>query len=247
MTNGGTIPNTAVAVTGNLTVTQQTKAGYVVLAPSPGGTTSTINFPVGDNRANGVTVALSGSGKLNAVYKAPTGAHTQLLFDVTGYFENGAGGAKFHSITPERVLDTRVGTGLSGVFHANTGRDFQVTNGGTIPNTAVAVTGNITVTQQTKGGYVVLAPAAGGTTSTINFPVGDNRANGVTVPLSGSGQLNAVYKGPAGATTQLLFDVTGYFQNGAGGLAVVPAGAPAGARHPGRDWPERPVPCQHRP
>jgi PKD repeat protein len=211
VTNGGTIPNNAVAVTGNLTVTQQTKGGYIILAPAGGSTTSTINFPAGDNRANGVTVALSGSGQLNAVYKASAGATAHLLFDVTGYFVAGTSGASYFPLAPTRVLDTRIGTGLSGVFHANTARNFQVTNGGSIPSDATAVTGNLTVTQQTKGGYIILAPAAGTTTSTINFPAGDNRANGVTVALSGSGQLNAVYKASA-ATTHLLFDVTGYFK-----------------------------------
>ncbi|MGZ5422431.1 MAG: hypothetical protein ACXWXF_11075, partial [Aeromicrobium sp.] len=81
-----------------------------------------------------------------------------------------------------------------------------------IPNDAVAVTGNITVTQQTRAGYIILAPAAGSATSTVNFPVADNRANGVTVPLSGSGSLNAVYKAKPGATSHILFDVTGYFK-----------------------------------
>ena len=111
-----------------------------------------------------------------------------------------------------RVLDSRASLGLAGVFRANVARDFQVAGGTTIPSDAVAVTGNITVTKQTKAGYIVLAPAAGSSTSTINFPVGDNRANGVTVPLSGSGTLNAVYKAKPGATTHILFDVTGYFK-----------------------------------
>jgi len=220
VTNGGTIPNSAIAVTGNLTVTQQTSSGYVILAPSSGSATSTINFPKGDNRANGVTVALSGSGMLDAVYKAASGT-THLVFDVTGYFENGGGGASYFPITPTRVLDTRDGTGTIGIFHANTAQDFQVTNGGSIPSTAVAVTGNLTVTQQTRAGYIILAPTAGTTTSTINFPIGDNRANGVTVKLSGSGKLNAVYKASSG-TVHLIFDVTGYFVAGSSGANWFP-------------------------
>jgi hypothetical protein len=124
----------------------------------------------------------------------------------------GSSGAAYFPLTPIRVLDSRVNLGLNGASHVNAARDFQVTNGATIPNTAIAVTGNVTVTQQTRSGYVVLAPAAGGTTSTINFPVGDTRANGITVPLSGSGTLNAVYKASSAATTHILFDVTGYFK-----------------------------------
>jgi len=74
------------------------------------------------------------------------------------------------------------------------------------------VTGNLTVTGQTKGGYVVLAPAAGATTSSLNFPKGDTRGNGVTVALSPTGRLNATYVASAGATAHLIFDVTGYFR-----------------------------------
>ena len=214
VTNGasGTIPDAAIAVTGNITVTGQTKAGYVVLAPAAGGTTSTINFPVGDTRANGVTVPLSGTGKLNVNYVAGSAGTANILFDVTGYFLPGSTGARFFPLTPLRVLDTRANVGLNGPSHVGAPRDFQVTDGAVIPNSAVAVTGNITVTGQTKSGYVVLAPAAGGTTSTINFPLGDTRANGVTVPLSGSGTLNADYVASSAATTQILFDVTGYFK-----------------------------------
>jgi len=50
-------------------------------------TSSTLNFPLGDARANGVTVALGAAGTLSATYVAGTlSPHTQVLFDVTGYF-----------------------------------------------------------------------------------------------------------------------------------------------------------------
>ena len=210
--DGTPIPTGAVAVTGNLTVTGQTRAGYIVLAPTAGGTTSTLNFPVGDSRANGVTVALSPGGTLNAVYKATAGATTHLVFDVTGYFLAGPSGANFFALAPERRLDSRTGIGLTGAFHANVARDFTVADGTTVPADAVAVTGNLTVTGQTRAGYIVLAPAAGSSTSTLNFPVGDTRANGTTVAIGPSGKLDAVYKATAGATTHLVFDVTGYFR-----------------------------------
>ena len=55
-------------------------------------------------------------------------------------------------------------------------------------------------------------PQANPSTSTLNFPLGDNRANGVTVPLAPDGTLSIVYNGaPSAATTHALFDVTGYF------------------------------------
>ena len=82
------VPAGAVALTGNLTVTGQTAAGYLALTSAstvkPG--TSTLNFPVGDTRANGVTIALGAGGKLWIIYMARTGATAQAVFDVTGYF-----------------------------------------------------------------------------------------------------------------------------------------------------------------
>ena len=214
------------AVTGNLTVTEQTKVGYVYLGPNPlaNPTTSTLNFPLADNRANGVTVALGSTGTLSATYAAVGGGNTHLVFDVTGYFIDDASGATFVPLTPARLLDTRFGNGLSGPFSANTPRTFQVTGRGGVPPEAVAVTGNLTVTEQTKVGYVYLGPnpLANPTSSTLNFPLADNRANGVTVALGSTGTLSATYAAVGGGNTHLVFDVTGYFIDDASGATFVP-------------------------
>ena len=78
----------AKAITGNLTVTGQTRAGYASITPDPDNApaTSTINFPLGDTRANGVTVPLNGSGDMSLVYKAGSGT-AYLILDVAGYFK----------------------------------------------------------------------------------------------------------------------------------------------------------------
>jgi hypothetical protein len=48
----------------------------------------------------------------------------------------------------------------------------------------------------------------------MNFPLGDIRATGVTVPLSPSGgKLSVTYGAAAGKTTHVIFDVSGYFVN----------------------------------
>jgi hypothetical protein len=86
--NGG-VPAIATAVTGNLTVTGQTKQGFLFLGPVPTNnpTSSNLNFPMGDDRANAATVALGGGGILSITYAAPTlGPTAQVIFDVTGYF-----------------------------------------------------------------------------------------------------------------------------------------------------------------
>ena len=135
--------------------------------------------------------------------------------DVTGYFVPDTSGATYHALTPARILDSRSGTGLGGAFSSHVARTFGVTGRGKVPAGAVAVTGNLTVTGQRAAGYLYLGPVAmnNPTSSTLNFPLGDNRANGVTVALSAKGTLSATYVASTlGPTTQVIFDVTGYFQ-----------------------------------
>ena len=213
------IPAGAKAITGNLTVVGQTRAGYVTLATNPPPSlpaTSTINFPAGDTRANGVTVKLSAAGGLSAVYKAPPGATTHLILDVTGYYLNDLNGARFVPLTPGRRMDTRFPApqeGLSGRFSANVARTLVVEPYQGVPANATAISGNLTVVGQTRAGFVSMTTTANNnpTTSTLNFPLGDIRANGVTGPLSGAGGVGLVYKASSGQT-HLILDLTGYFR-----------------------------------
>jgi hypothetical protein len=225
---GGVVPSGATAVTGNLTVTGQTSPGYLFIGPAAANspTTSTLNFPTGDDRANSVTVALSPTGTLSITFVAPSNGPTaHAIFDVTGYFTPNTTGATYHALTPARILDTRNGTGgLSGPFSNHSARTFAVT-GGVVPSGAIAVTGNLTVTGQTSGGYLFIGPVAANspTTSTLNFPTGDDRANAVTVALSSSGTLSITFVAPSnGPTAQAIFDVTGYFTPDLSGATYVP-------------------------
>ncbi len=213
--HGGVAAN-ATAVTGNLTVTGQTSSGYLFIGPNATNdpTSSTLNFPVGDDRANGVTVALGAGGTLSVTFVAPApGPIAHVIFDVTGYFVPGTSGATYVPLAPARILDTRNGTGLAGPFSNHAARMFGVVNRGGVAANATAVTGNLTVTAQTSNGYLFLGPVATNdpTSSTLNFPVGDDRANGVTVALGG-GNLGVTFVAPApGPTAHVIFDVTGYF------------------------------------
>ena len=212
----GGIPANATAVTGNFTVVGQNASGYATLGPTvtDNPTTSTINFPLGDTRANGITVRLAGDGSLSLVWIAATGKTSHFLFDVTGYYLANLTGSKFYPLSPGRVLDTRNGTGLSGTFKTDIARTLPIEGHVGVPAAAIAVTGNLTVVGQTKSGYVSLTQTATNapTTSTLNFPVADVRANGVTGPLSGAGGVGLTYKSTtAGASTNLILDITGYF------------------------------------
>ncbi|HEY5487124.1 MAG TPA: hypothetical protein VIK06_05695 [Candidatus Limnocylindrales bacterium] len=210
-----------VAVTGNLTAVTPSARGYAFLSPAPTGSpsSSTVNFPAGDIRANNVIVPVADDGTLAAVYMSTTaGANVDLLLDITGYFV-AMGGAEYHTLAPARILDSRNGTGLpAGAFAANVARTLTVWGAGGVPANAIAITANLTVTGQTYAGFAAMGPTIDASTqfSNLNFPVGDNRANSATVPLSGSGQLAVIYVARGGYTAQLILDVSGYYANRAG-------------------------------
>jgi hypothetical protein len=224
----GGIPASAMAVTANVTVANQTAPGFVAITVNPTNTprTSTINFPIGSSRANNVTIPLSSTGKLSAVYIAKAGAKTNVLFDVTGYFLADDSGDTFTPATPSRIINTRSNVGLPGKFASGTPRSFVAAGVGGVPLTATAITGNLTVVSPTKGGNVAITkdPVASPPTSTLNFPTGvHSQANGFFAPLNGSGAFSLVYNaGSASARADIIVDVTGYFETGTGGFRFVP-------------------------
>ena len=74
------------------------------------------------------------------------------------------------------------------------------------------------MTAPDRPGYIAVSPAAPPpvpATSTLNFPVGDNRANGLVTPLGTGGDLGKswlVFIGATGKTTHLILDLSGYFE-----------------------------------
>jgi hypothetical protein len=214
---GTAVPVGAVAVTGNLTVTQQQSLGFLYLGPVPANnpTSSTLNFPVGDDRANAVTVALGPGGLLSVTYAAPSlGPTAHVIFDVTGYFTADGAGAMYVPLPPSRILDSRQSAGGISILSSHVSQQFGVSGHGGVPNVAVAVTGNLTVTQQSSLGFLYVGPvvADNPTSSTLNFPMADDRANAVTVALSASGTLFVTYAAPRyGPTSHAIFDVSGCF------------------------------------
>ena len=147
--------------------------------------------------------------------------------------------AVYVPLAPSRVLDTRTGNGLIGPLTANNPRTLTVVNRFpsdatvNVPATAIAITGNLTVTAPSANGFVslTLVPVVSPSTSSINFVRAQTVANAVTAPLGGGGSVSLTYGGAAsGNATQVILDITGYFMPGSGG-ATGPEGpqGPAGA------------------
>ena len=221
------VPANAIAVTGNLTVTGGTAAGLIALGPTmtSTGDTTTLNFSMvttkSESRANNVTMGLDPGGQLSAVFRSSTaGASVDLIFDVTGYFTPDSSGATYHPVAPVRILDTRIGIGLSGRFSNKSVRTLSVAGVGSVPGNATAITGNLTVTNASSDGFVAIGPTMTSTpaTSTLNTRKSHNTANGVTVALSG-GKVQAVWVGVSGSSADLILDVTGYFTADSSGLS----------------------------
>ena len=136
--------------------------------------------------------------------------------------------ALYVPVTPLRILDTRYGMGLSGKFVANVPRSFQVTGLAGVPAGATAVTGNVTVTGSTSGWAIFLGPAPfSSAVSTVNFTAGQVLSNNVTIPLAADGTLSATYISTGSNTTDLVFDVSGYFV-----VASTGASGPTGPQGP---------------
>jgi hypothetical protein len=119
----------------------------------------------------------------------------------------------FYTLTPCRIIDTRdAALGGPDPLASGTTRVFTIANHCSVPPTAKSVSVNITATQPTSAGHLILFP--GGTppgVSNINFRAGQTRANNAITSLSASGTLS-VADGQSSGTTHFILDVNGYFQ-----------------------------------
>ncbi|WP_234535543.1 S53 family peptidase [Streptomyces shenzhenensis] len=135
------------------------------------------------------------------------------------------GASTFHPLaSPERVLDTRNGTGwgLSSVptkhaLVAGGTAPVRIEGAAAIPNSGVtAVVVNFTVTGTTGGGHLTAWPdgTTKPSTSSLNWSsAGQTIAASATVKLAGDGVLDI----STNTTTQLIVDVQGYYTSGTTG------------------------------
>ena len=148
----------------------------------------------------------------------------------------------FVAVTPVRVVDTRSDLGLNSVV-SGTEQDVMIV-GSVVPVGATAVALTVTaVDASAKGFMVVRAGDATGkpSTSNLNVALGGTVASAVTVKLptvgSGAGAIKVLFDayGSSTATTELLIDITGYYEVasvGSGSSGSVGAQGPQGERGP---------------
>ncbi|HVK24582.1 MAG TPA: choice-of-anchor L domain-containing protein [Actinokineospora sp.] len=209
----GAVPAAATAVVLNVTAVAGAEATFVTVWPTGEArpTTSNLNVVAGQVSPNLVTVGLGG-GKLS-LYNNRGGTH--LIADVFAYVvpQSGGGGGLLVDLPPQRLLDTRVGTGRPAPGAVGTGQTIplDVTGIGGVPETGVsAVVLNVTATEPTASSYVTVFPtgASRPTSSNLNMVAGDTVPNRVIVPVGADGTISLFnFQG----STHLIADVGGFF------------------------------------
>ena len=138
-----------------------------------------------------------------------------------------AGGLTFIGMTPCRIVDTRLTSGFAGTYGppaltpAPAFRTFQITDFtvGTpiqcgIPDNALAIQANFTVTNTAANGDLRVYPAAGSAplASLVNWETGQTIANSTSVGLGdvGGGQKGITVQADVSAT-DLIVDLLGYY------------------------------------
>ena len=119
--------------------------------------------------------------------------------------------ASLSTLTPCRLIDTRAADAPA--LEAGQERSFVAAGGCSIPSTARAISVNVTVTQATAAGDLILFPSGSETpaTSTISYGAGGIRANNAVVLLGNGGDFTVLCQQASG-TVQMIIDVNGYFE-----------------------------------
>jgi hypothetical protein len=211
-------PAGASAAVLNVTITQPTTTGFVTVWPGPADGSpclaagapdaSNVNFVAGQTVANLVTVGAPSNGRV--CVKSTVATH--VIADLSGWY-SGTGSALV-AARPQRVLDTRLGTGgVHGALPANDAIAIRLAD---LPANATAAVLNLTAAEPAGAGFVKVWPAdAGGScnvagapdVSNLNVSAGQTAPNLVTVALGGQSTVCA-------ATTvrlHLIADVFGWF------------------------------------
>lgn len=127
------------------------------------------------------------------------------------------------TITPTRVLDTRVGLGLVGPLVDSSPRELRVTGqipvapsgkAVVVPADATAVVTNVTVVRPTHSGWFAIRPGGATgepTTSTVNFKAGSTEPNAATADLGPGGTVQLWLETPfQTGEAHVLLDIVGY-------------------------------------
>ena len=214
------VPADSVATVLSVTATGSCLPGYLtVFACGALPPTSNVNYVVGRTTA-GLAITPMSSGRV-CIYASNA---TDVVVDVMGAFT--PGGARFHSMTPTRWVDTRGGAvqlaQITGVRSAPAETSVAIRGLDGVPAGATAVWLNLTIADPTVSTVLAAYPGPCGSrplSSNVNARPQRSSATSVLVGLGVDGSICLVtYSG----SSHIVVDVAGWFGPGAGGLAYRP-------------------------
>jgi hypothetical protein len=212
-----TVPSTATAVALNVTVVNPEAAGFITVYPCgvERPLASNLNYATGAVVPNGVIASIGIQGSV-CFYSQ---ARVDLIVDVAGWFEGDA----YSGATPQRLVDTRDGTGGTSVKLTPASSLVVPIAGlsvmsalGTMVDVPLNLTAaglNVTVVNPESPGFVTVYPcdASRPLASNLNYSAGSVVANGVIAPVSASGS-NCIY---TSANSDIIVDLAGWFAGSA--------------------------------
>jgi hypothetical protein len=208
-----------------------------ITAVSPAGGSTAGGTPVsitGTNFQSGATVTVGGIAATSVVFvsstriTAVTPAHAAGNVPVTvtnptalagtlnpGFFyATPPAATDFYTLTPCRVIDTRLANGPLGgpALAAGQTRTFTVTGTCGIPAGATSIAVNVTTVNPAAAGNLQIFPGNAFPlgTSAISFPAGSTRANNGLVTLATNGAGTFGVKNGAAGIVDFVLDVVGY-------------------------------------
>jgi hypothetical protein len=194
------------AVILNVTVTEATAPSFVTVWPTGEAqpTASSLNTLPSETNPN-LVIAKVGAGGRISLFNANGNAH--LVADLVGWIPTGGA---YTSISPDRVLDTRV-AGNAGRVRAGSPLVLNIAAPLGLPPSTSAVLLNLTGTQATAPTFITAwgfgapQPAA----SSLNIVPGQTRPNLVMVELGDDGLISLANQN---GQIHLVADVVGYFE-----------------------------------
>ncbi len=211
--NQGGVSTGATAVVLNVTVTNASAGSFLRVTPTgaPPSNISNVNFAAGQTKANLVTVPIGAGGKID-LFTAVGSTH--VIVDAVGYYSPIAG-KRYHALRgPTRIVDSRLGLGLSGPVGSSMTGSFDVRgtagNPSGVPGFARSIAMNVTVTDSTNGSFLTVYPSNIVTpnSSNINFGAGQTIPNMVISQVPSGSQVT-VYN--AVGAVHVIADATGWF------------------------------------
>jgi cyclophilin family peptidyl-prolyl cis-trans isomerase len=206
------VPSDVTAAAINVAVVNPQFAGFLTVYPCDSDLpiASNLNYSADEVVANGVIAPVSAQGTICVHTLAPT----DIVVDLAGWFT----GSGFVGATPNRLVDTRNGTGAP-ASRLVSGAELSVpvigksliVGGSTqqIPASATAVALNVVAVSPESAGFITVYPCGVGrpNASNVNYVSGDISGNNVIAPIGGDGSVCFFTL----STTDLVVDVSGWF------------------------------------